>query len=158
MNMLTKHIECDPEQCPIAEECPNGPMPGAPCHIKEQFLFQLDRTVSDTFKKLDDAPETRLRLDLLLRPLFEQLLLLKMGETQHRKLFHGKGINPIFREMRQCISAINNVLTETMRAYKEETADKPLKSAMSELLGGNGYYEMLCYDGQGSVEARVGPN
>lgn len=156
-NMLTKYVECDPEKCPLVEQCPDGPLPGAPCNMKQQFVVQIDRTISDTFEKLDNAPETRLRLDILLKPLFEQLLTLKMGEARHRNIYNGGKMNPIFRDIRQCILAIDKVLSETVKSYKEETKTK-LPAGSMGLLQGNGYYEMLCHDGQGSLEDRVGPN
>lgn len=155
--MLTKYTSCEPDKCPLADECPNGPMPGLPCYLKEEYSKFVDRAVATTFVHMDKSSETNLRVNTLLKPLFEQLLHLRIGELKNKSVYHGKTINPIFRELRQCILAINTVLVDAVKAYKADGNEVPPKSGGLEMLKGKGYYEMLCYDGQASVEKRVGP-
>ncbi len=133
-------------------------MPGSPCYLKEEFAHYVDRSISDTFTDLTLSPETELRVNVLLKPLFEQLLRLRIAELNIDKVFTGKQINPIFRELRGCIKTINDIFSEAVKAYKADVPDTPLgKSGGLEVLQGKGYYEMLCYDGQTDVENRVGP-
>jgi hypothetical protein len=128
--------------------------------MKQDFSRYVDQSITQVFEKLDQSPETELRLNVLLKPLFEQLLRLRIAELSVTHVFSGKQVNPIFRELRSCIKAINEVLTESIKAYKEDTKEtvKSLNGGGLEVLQGKGYYEMLCYDGQTSVENRVGPD
>jgi hypothetical protein len=127
--------------------------------MKQEFSQYVDQSVSDTFTDLKLSPETELRINILLKPLFEQLLKLRIAELNVDQVFSGKQINPIFRELRSCIKAINDVLTEAVKAYKADTGtDASLERGGLGLLEGKGYYEMLIYDGKNSVEKRVGPD
>jgi hypothetical protein len=156
-NPLTKYTSCDPDRCPLSEDCPEGPMPGLPCYLKEEYSKFVDQSIATTFVKMTESPETELRVNVLLKPLFEQLLHLRISELKHNSVYHGTKVNPLFRELRQCILAINSILTEAVKAYKVDVPDAPAETGGLELLRGKGYYEMLCYDGQASVENRVGP-
>lgn len=64
------------------------------------------------------------------------------------------GVNPLLKEIRQTILAIDKILVEALRAYhdikKGKKSDDPLG------LTGNGYYEMLLIDGNSSVQERIG--
>ena len=151
--------KCDPEQCPIVDSCPVGPTPHLPCEIKKLFHESLHDHISNAFMELHNHPDVALRLNFLLKPLFEQLLKLRMVETAHPNIIttnkYGiSGINPLLKEIRQTVLAIDKILVEALRAYhdikKATKSDDPLGIA------GKGYYEMLLIDGQGSVQERVG--
>ena len=69
-NALSKHILCSPDSCPMLDACPRGPVPGAPCFLKEEYANYIDRTIAQTFSQMDQSPETTLRINILLKPLF----------------------------------------------------------------------------------------
>ena len=160
-NVLSKFVTCDPDRCSIAANCPHGPVPGAPCFLKAEYSAYVDGQVNATFAAMASSPEAELRINTLLKPLFEQLLRLRIAELGVKQVYSGKLINPIFRELRSCIKTINDVLTEAVKAYKADTQEDPERIAggmLGSMIDGKGYYEMLCHDGQVDVESRVGPD
>jgi len=156
---LSKFALCEPDTCPMMQTCPRGPTPGAPCFIKAEYAKYVDSSVARVFTDMEKSPEAMLRINVLLKPLFEQLLKLRIAEL-NQTIFQGMRISTIYSEIRKCIMAINSVLSETVKAYKVDVPDQkiPKDSGSLGTLQGKGYYEMLCYDGKASVEERVGPN
>ena len=79
-----------------------------------------------------------------------------MAELQDPEVMKGRFANPIIKEIRQTIMAIDKVLTEAIKAYygthKKSKNKDPLDTTSK------GYYEMLLSDGVASVEANVGPS
>ena len=158
-NALAALSKCDPEQCPIVDSCPVGPTPHLPCEIKALFHNSLHNHIANAFLELHHHPDVSLRLNFLLKPLFEQLLRLRMAETAFPNIvatnkYGVTGINPILKEIRQTVLAIDKILVEALRSYndlkKGKKSDNPLG------MTGKGYYEMLLIDGQSSVQDRVG--
>lgn len=149
-NSLTSLMNCDPDSCPIAENCPVGPVPHLPCRIKEEFDNALNDRLADTFHQLDKHPEVSVRLNFMIKPLFEQLLRLRIAEISDPAIMKGRFVNPILKEIRQTILAIDKVLTETMKSYYGLNRTKNSKDPLDAT--SKGYYEMLLTDGAGSVE------
>ncbi len=156
---IISYINCDPDMCPISDTCPVGPTPYQPCEIKKSFDGYLNNTLASTFAQLERHPEVSLRLNLLLKPLFEQLLRLRMEEISNPRIMSGRFINPVIKEIRQTVLAIDKVLTEAVKAYYGIYKKKDL-TIDSDPLGttNKGYYEMLLTDGSPSVETNVGPS
>ena len=119
-----------------------------PCEMQGMFTEALDDNLRDVFDQLSNYPDVSLRVNFLLKPLFEQLLRLRMAELANPAVYAGKSINPILKEIRQTIIAIDRVLSETLKDYR---VTKPEKSITSK-----SYYDMLLSDGVSSVETRVG--
>jgi len=158
-NALSKYHLCEPHSCPMISTCPRGPTPNAPCFVKDEYGKYVDQVMAQVFTGMEKSPEATLRINILLKPLFEQLLKLRMAELGF-SVFTGVKISSIYSEIRKCIMAINTVLSETVKSYKVDVPDKKKIEDGGALgvLQGKGYYEMLCYDGNASVEDRVGPN
>ena len=133
-------------------------MPGAPCFMKEEYAKYIDLTVAQTFSQMSQSPETTLRVNMLLKPLFEQLLKLRTAELTYASVFSGMKINGIHGEIRQCILAISTILKDTVKAYKVDVPNQRVSGPLGSMIKGKGYYEMLCFEGEASVEERVGPN
>lgn len=160
MDALTTTITtlqmCDPEQCPMAGRCPVGPTPNLPCEVKVNFEKAMRDRIADTFTSIDKKPEVSLRVNILLTPLLEQLMRLRMAEIANPSPMVGKNMNPIFDEIRKTIMAIDKVLTGAIRAQKQSlTAANADKNTLMDSTS-KGYYEMLLLDGTASVEERVG--
>ena len=152
---------CNPEECPLEETCPVGPTPNLPCKIKAAFLDELNDQFAKSFKDIDSNPDVKIRVNMMLRPLFEQLLSLRMAERKNGAALFGTKANPLMKEIRQVILAIDKVITETVRLQHEgpirHTANKKPDRPGSALdMGSKSYYEMLMIEGTGSVEKRVG--
>lgn len=158
-NALEALSKCDPDQCPIVDSCPVGPTPHLPCEIKSLFHDSLHDHISNAFMELHHHPDVALRLNFLLKPLFEQLLRLRMAETAYPQIvainkYGVTGVNPILKEIRQTVLAIDKILVEALRNYhdikRKDKSDDPLG------MTGKGYYDMLLIDGSRSVQERVG--
>lgn len=150
-------VMCDPERCPMADKCPVGPVPNLPCKIKKMFMSELNDQLALSFKNIDEVPEVRLRVNIMLKPLFDQLLDLQMARLANPEALFGTKANPLMKEIRQVIQTIDKVFNETVRLYNQGPEDfmrnkKEQKMQMAD----HGYYEMLVLDGQASVEERKG--
>ncbi len=133
-------------------------MPGHPCELKMSFANHIDSSVAKAFKDIEKSPATAIQVDILLKPLFEHLLKLRMAEHGQKSVFFGGKINPVLKEVRQTIVAINNILIAAVKNHKDDM--EALKDTIDNSIGpmmGKGYYEMVCSDGMTSVEERVGP-
>lgn len=160
MDALTTTITtlqlCDPEQCPMAERCPVGPTPNLPCEVKVNFEKAMRDRLADTFTSIDKKPEVSLRVNMLLTPLLEQLMRLRMAEIANSAPIIGKSMNPIYEEIRKTIIAIDKVLTGAIKAQNMTVKEaKAGKGALIDTTS-KGYYEMLLVDGTSSIEERVG--
>ncbi len=161
MSQLISLENCNPDTCPLVSICPTGPTPNMPCSMKSAFDESLTRRISLMFKDLGESSETRLRLDFLLRPLFEQLLRLRMAEIANPEALlvlesGAKRINPLLAEIRSTITTINKILTETVKAYKDSKNKKLSPDGSLNQVTTKGYYEMLAAEGNDIVEEHTG--
>lgn len=158
-------VMCDPESCPLAQadKCPIGPLPNMPCTIRSAFIEEFNLQIARSFKDIDSNPNVKLRVNMMLRPLFEQLLDLRMAQSANSDALFGTKANPLMKEIRQVILAIDKVITETVRLYH----DGPSKQSAALIarnaagkdplnMGGKSYYDMLIIDGNATVEERTG--
>jgi len=135
----------------MKDACPTGPTPYQPCQIQALFDNSLNDALAAAFSAIDDKPEVSLRVNFLLRPLFEQLFRLRMLEFSNKNLMIGRSINPVLKEIRQTIMAIDKVLAETIKTYQSA---KPAN--LRNTLETESYYDMLLSHGVGSVEEPAG--
>ncbi len=135
---------CDPDICPIALKCPIGPMPNMPCEIKVTFNHSLNDHLADMFPDISENPEIALRVNYLLRPLFEQLLQLKLFESV-AVLKDLAGIND---SMRKTVMAIDKVLVNTVKSYNGHFGRKDKIGELTD----QSYYDLLLTEGVTSVE------
>lgn len=150
---------CRPDECPLAENCPIGPTPNLPCDYKQKFLFELNTNIALAFKDIDASPEVSIRVNLMLKPLFEQLLQLRIAEIAAPEALFGTKANPLLKEVRQVILAIDKILNETIRLYHQGPANEGTwknKGGNPLNMADRGYYEMLLVDNQGDVSERKG--
>ena len=126
-----------------------------PCDIKQLFQESLQDHIAETFTELHKHPDVSLRVNFLLKPLFEQLLRLRMVESANTHVYQGKGVNPILKEIRQTILAIDKVLAEALKSYYDVSNLKSINAPIEDVTS-KGYYEMLLSEGSTSVEERVG--
>jgi len=153
-NSLELQYVCLPEKCPVAEKCTVGPMPNSPCPVKTGFMDYISESLAMTFKDIDERPEVSIRVNLLIKPLFEMLLKLRMAEHGTNSVYFGGKMNPVYKEIRSTMAAINIVLKDTQDIYNPDS-NKPGPKQLRNAIGGN-YYEMLLGDGVTSVEERIG--
>ena len=78
---------------------------------------------------------------------------LRMAELADPSVQVGSRLNPIMREVRSTILAIDKVLTETMKAYRE---NKKISKDDINIATSQNYYEMLLTEPEASVEAHNG--
>lgn len=156
-DILTSYMVCDHEDCPIVEKCPVGPVPHMPCPLKEQYSGYVDRTMNRIVDSSLNPEETSFRVATLLKPLFDQLLSLRIADLGRRSVYAGAKANPVLREVRQTIQVINTVLTETLKEASKEKPKPVLKDVKKGLMN-KGYYDLLLQDGVKSVDTRVGPD
>ena len=151
---------CKPDDCPLADKCPIGPTPNLPCEYREKFLAELNHNIARSFKDIDASPEVSIRVNLMLRPLFEQLLQLRLSELANPDPLFGTKANPLMKEIRQVILAIDKVMQETVRLYHQGPVNngsgKSNRQGNPLGMADRGYYEMLVIDDQASVEERKG--
>ena len=122
---------CNPEKCPIAETCPIGPTPHAPCEIKKMFIEELNTQLALSFKNIDEVPEVRLRVNIMLKPLFEQLLDLQMAKMANPEALFGTKANPLMKEIRDVMKVINLIFNETVRLYNQGPEDFPCAAVVN---------------------------
>ena len=151
---------CKPDDCPLAERCPIGPTPNLPCEYKQKFLEELNHNIARSFRDIDASPEVSIRVNMMLKPLFEQLLQLRMAEHANPDALFGTKANPLMKEIRQVILAIDKVMQETVRLYHQGPVNngsgKSNRQGNPLAMADRGYYAMLIEDGQASVEERKG--
>lgn len=152
LQTLQSHI-CDPTKCSIAENCPVDVEPGQACPLKTEFMAYVTDQINSSFKELDAQPMIRMRLDLLLKPMLEQLLILKMEQANNPNVYFGAKINPLFKELRNSVEVIDRMISDIVRSSKEITSPT---SGLKTVTSGN-YYDMVFLDGKTSVEDTVGP-
>lgn len=151
---------CDPDACPMTDKCTVGPVPNLPCPIKAAFFNELNDQIALSFREIDKNPDVSTRVNMMVKPLFETLLKLRMAENNNPEVYFGNKVNPLFKEIRQTILALDKVLSETIKLYHNGpiTGSKPTHVKGDPLnMGGKSYYEMLMVDGTASVEERTGP-
>ena len=81
----------------------------------------------------------------MLIPLYTQLIEFKMAHFGTRgNIYFGKGVNPIFKEMRQTIIMINKILKELMIEFPGKKGS-PIKGGSSgDSINGDGdYYDNM---------------
>lgn len=138
---------CEPEKCPIAEKCPIGPVPHMPCSIRVEFNNSLSDHLAEMFPDISNNPEISIRVNYLLRPLFEQLLQLKLFE----QVTGIKTISKLNEDIRKTVMAIDKVLVNTIKSYNGHFGKK---AGMGELTN-KSYYDMLLAEGNTSVEKGI---
>jgi len=153
MNSLITTNLCDPDRCPIADNCPVGPIPGLDCRLRQDFTTYIEDQVTVSFKEMDSVPLLRARVDLLLKPLLEQYLHLRMAQSGHSYVVAEGKINPLYSEIRQTITSLNKLMTDLVSSSKEHKKSEGFKTMTT-----SNYYDMLLVDGKASVEDTVGPS
>ena len=131
------------EDCAIFQQCEThglGANPGFACPVWARYGQMLASRLSMMFPDAD--PMLLFRQDFLLTPLLEQLLILRMEQGTHKgRVTRGNTAEAFMREMRQCISIIDGILSGMGEHYRLLKEDRRLTSC--GIGAGTGYYGML---------------
>jgi len=114
---------CD-EDCPLYDHCNNDKE--GKCAVHVMYMDYVQQRLGVHFlKNLDDVSKLKVSVELF--PLFKQLLTFKLYEATLplSQITNDKGgVNGVYREMRQVIVAINNLLDDLGANNKRVKAAK----------------------------------
>lgn len=160
---------CAGELCRVYDDCPYAK--GGPCTVEKKYI----RTILDCFiSGIDENKMTQLMLNkitLLLMPLYHQLIILKKeayGITSRQVVYETasgqRKVDPIFKEIRECITAIGHVCVNLGMTHEyaramgfmdsgklfddgfSEDEEEGRKKKKAEPYGDPSYYEKLFDD------------
>jgi len=158
MNELIPIQNCDEESCPIANNCPIGPVPNLPCAIKHKQMDAAKSYVEYVFPAIKNNEGLKMGSEVLLMPLYRQLLQLHMAEYGVRKaLVKGGKISPVLKEIRETINAIQKSMKfmKTMDKERIDTLPSAKGGEQNGEITSGSYYDMLLNVGSGSISEPI---
>lgn len=135
--------ECD-EDCKLYETCPYDKTKTR-CNLRKSYIENILKTLTKSVK--DPDPITLIRIGMLLVPLFNNLIDLKIEKhTKRGRVMGMKGnISPVMKEMRETIKQVDSMLlsmgVQTPGNTKGSTLNNLLhgdSSYYDEMIGGGG--------------------
>ena len=101
------------EECSIYEDCPYGAVPHKrlKCEMRRRYLESVMGSLDKGIPKKDEM--SNLSVGLMIAPLFSHLISFKIFEysTGHN-IMYGKGVHPVYKEIRATIKSINDILRD----------------------------------------------
>ncbi len=139
---------CQVEDCNIFAVCPYDK--AGRCRVRAEYLDYVHTLMHGQIDKENNLARFRLGLEVI--PLFNQLIDIKIAAFGRQPLQlgrHGYTVNPIMREMRACIKAISDSISQlnSIDAFK----GSGLKG-VDELVGNQDYYDSL-FEGKPKKES-----
>lgn len=135
--------DCDPENCPIRENCPYENQ-SEKCHIMRLYLNEMfSSALKVTGKHLNNKEMVRIGMHLI--PLYSQLCWLKLHyKALDNPLYAtntGIKVHPVLKEMREVIKSIDSVWSSV--GVKSSVTDSYGNEQSIEgwLNGDDSYYE-----------------
>ena len=108
------------------------------CSLRKRYLNSVYDTLVKSIPEKDDMKMHV--VGMMLIPLYSALVTFKIAEYSMRgQVYTGRGINPVYKEMRETIKTINGIL-------KEINLQAPPSAGYVN--GDEGYYESLMADGE----------
>jgi|GEM_PF-7071052 hypothetical protein len=102
---------CDPEECPIADNCPYNK--SGKCTLRQNYQKHVVDTVLKSFDSVSE--EQMLKIGMHLIPLYSQLIEMKIVALDAPKMVVNRGSlapHPVFKEIRLIIREISACLRD----------------------------------------------
>ena len=130
--------QCEADACPINVLCPYEK--AGKCRVRKEYITYVQSLLFGQIDKGNSMARFRIGMEVL--PLFLQLITMKIHSHGATVTYLDRNgnirMNPIHRELRSCIKAIN----ESMKGMSEAFDNKGPKG-VDTLLGDNNYYDGL---------------
>lgn len=127
--------DCQGDECPVLDQCSYKKY--GKCGLRRRYIEHVIKSYITSIDRLDSLDLQR--IGSLLVPLWDQLCRLKMEEVAILKVFDGKGINPVLKNIREVIKTIIHVEKTCKLDRKGEKVD-PMDLSQ---FGDPDYYESL---------------
>ena len=132
--------DCSDSKCPIYAKCKYEK--AGPCSVQAEYIGMVTAKLGKIAAV--DSEVDSVRVGMLIVPLFQQLIRLKMEEYCTSVLGGKSGkANPIFKETRETIKTIDQILSKLGGDGRNGGGKRKLRS---EELGEDGFYETLFED------------
>ncbi len=128
------------EDCPINDRCPYDRTRRL-CELRRRYLESVLISVENGLKgeAIDDLDIVQ--VGLLLVPLFSQLVTFKIkAHSLGDQIMYGKGVHPVYKEIRQCIRSISDIIGDLKMKGSEK------KKGLLD--GDSDYYDRMIRNGQ----------
>lgn len=139
--------ECD-ESCKLYDACPYDKSKKR-CNLRVKYVESVMKSLTKSVK--DPDPITLIRMGMLLMPLFNSLVDLKIEKHMSNGRVRGmKGIDPVMKEMRETIKQIDSMLVDLGVKVGGSLVDSKGKAVKRDnfLNGDSSYYDEMIGEGR----------